>query len=327
LGDQHFDGVTVQPMVDRTGYEIILGSTLDEQFGPIILFGTGGQLVEVFCDRAVALPPLNATLARRLMRQTSIYKALLGTRGLPPADLPSLERTLIGFSDLLIEQPRIKECDINPLLVSPDGVLALDARIVLHPPTARVDDLPRPAIRPYPSNYIRKEVLHDGTNVRLRPIRLEDEPLMVKFHETLSDLSVHKRYCYMMALSHRTEHERLIRVCYNDYDRELAIVAEHRDKETSQKSVLGVARLSRGWGQSVAEFAVIVSDQWQGRGLGKKLVEQLIRIGRQEQICRIVGYILPDNFEMQALCQQMGFTIIRSFDEVTVQLELEGGQA
>ena len=149
-GAEHFQGVTVQPMAKLDGYELIIGSSLDSQFGPVILFGTGGQLVEVFKDRALALPPLNSTLALRMMEQTKILKALKGVRGRKPVDLAALEDLLVRFSQLVVEQPWIKEIDINPLLASPERLLALDARVVVHDPEMPEDKLPASAIRPYP---------------------------------------------------------------------------------------------------------------------------------------------------------------------------------
>src|SRR4051794_10557840 len=153
-GAEHFQGVTVQPMAKLDGYEIIVGSSLDPQFGPVLLFGTGAQLVEVFKDRALGLPPLNTTLARRMMEQTRIITALRGVRGRPPADLAALEQLLVRFSHLVVEQRWIKEIDINPLLAGPERLLALDARVIVHGPDVRQSDLPRPAIRPYPTQYI-----------------------------------------------------------------------------------------------------------------------------------------------------------------------------
>ena len=196
-GPDQFLGVTVQPMVLSHGYELILGSSVDPQFGPVILFGSGGQLVEVYRDLAVALPPLNSTLAQRLMEQTHIFKALKGVRGRPPVDLVALENLLVHFSQLVVEQPRIAEIDLNPLLASSEGLLALDARVLLHDPSLRPDQLPKPAIRPYPSQYVSQFTMKDGAEVTVRPIRPEDEPLMRKFHETLSDRSV-----YMLSLIH-----------------------------------------------------------------------------------------------------------------------------
>src|SRR5581483_9680942 len=203
-----FLGVTVQPMLKADGYELILGSSIDAQFGPVLLFGTGGQLVEVFKDRALALPPLNTTLARRMMEQTKIYQVFKGVRGREPIDVSAVEQLLVHFSQLVVEQPWIKEIDINPLLATPDGLLALDARMVLHGADVREGDLPKPVIRPYPIQYVATWTLKDGTPVIIRPIRPEDEPLLMKFHETLSEESVYLRYLHAMKLSQRVAHER-----------------------------------------------------------------------------------------------------------------------
>ncbi len=208
-GAEHFQGVTVQPMVKLDGYELIIGSSLDPQFGPVLLFGTGGQLVEVFKDRVLGLPPLNTTLARRIMEQTKIITALKGVRGRPPIDLAALEQLLVRFSYLVVEQPGIKECDINPLLASPDRLLALDARVIVHAADVRDGDIPRSAIRPYPTQYITRWTAKDNTQLIIRPIRPEDEPLLVTFHGTLSDRSVLLRYFHVMRLSTRVAHERL----------------------------------------------------------------------------------------------------------------------
>ncbi|MBA2591933.1 MAG: acetate--CoA ligase family protein [Herpetosiphonaceae bacterium] len=210
-GTGAFLGVTVQPMIASHGYELIIGSSIDAQFGPVLLFGAGGQLVEVLEDRALALPQLNTTLARRLMEQTRIFGALKGVRGRVPVDLAALEHVLVRFSQLVIEQPTIKEIDINPLLASPAGLLALDARIVLHPASLSDAEFPRPAIRPYPTQYVMPATRKDGTPVVIRPIRAEDEPLMVTFHQTLSQNSVYLRYFHLLGLDQRVAHERLTR--------------------------------------------------------------------------------------------------------------------
>ena len=208
-GAQHFLGVTVQPMVKLDGYEIIVGSTVDPQFGPVLLFGTGGQLVEVFKDRALALPPLNTTLARRFMEQTKIFQALRGVRGRKAADLDALEELLVRFSQLVVEQPWIREIDINPLLVSADTMLALDARVVVYGPEVKAEDLPRLAIRPYPIQYVKPWTMKDGRESTIRPIRPEDEPLLIKLHQALSERTVYLRYFQPLKLSQRTAHERL----------------------------------------------------------------------------------------------------------------------
>src|ERR1700684_4642670 len=161
-------------MVRAEGYELILGSSVDSQFGPVILFGSGGQLVEVYRDHALALPPLNTTLAQRMMEQTRIFTALKGVRGRKPVDMAELEQLLVRFSQLVLEQPWISEIDINPLLASPERMLALDARVVLYGQEVTADQLPRLAIRPYPIQYVRPWTLKNGTPVVIRPIRPED---------------------------------------------------------------------------------------------------------------------------------------------------------
>jgi len=328
VGAQHFQGVTVQPMVSRDGYELILGSSLDPQFGPVLLFGLGGQLVEVFKDRALALPPLNTTLARRMMEQTRIYTALQGVRGRAPVDLVALEQLLVRFSQLVAEQRWIKEIDINPLLAPPSnqegsGLIALDARIVLHEPTLKESDLPKLSIRPYPTQYIAPWTMKNGTEVMIRPIRPEDEPLLVQFHKTLSEESVYFRYFHLINLSHRVAHERLTRICFIDYDREMALVAERKDPQTRVSEILAVGRLSKIHGTDEAEFALLVSDQYQGLGLGTELLQRLVQVGRQEQIQRINATILFDNHPMQHICEKLGFQLHHSIADSWVNAEIE----
>ncbi|NDJ62608.1 MAG: bifunctional acetate--CoA ligase family protein/GNAT family N-acetyltransferase [Chloroflexi bacterium] len=308
-GAEHFQGVTVQPMVRLDGYELIIGSSIDPQFGPVLLFGTGGSLVEVFKDRALGLPPLNTTLARRMMEQTRIYEALHGVRGRPPVDLAALEMLMVRFSQLVVEQPWIKEIDINPLLASPDQLLALDARVVLHDPTMTADQLPRPAIRPYPIQYVQDWTSKGGTPVKFRPILPEDEPLIARFHETLSERSVFMRYLKEMNLSQRVGHERLSRLSFIDYDREIALVAERRDPQTSDPEIMGVARLTKIGATRQAEFAILVNDRFQHQGLGTELMRRLLQMARDEQMKTLFGNVLDENVEMQQLVQKLGFTL------------------
>ncbi|MDY6940603.1 MAG: bifunctional acetate--CoA ligase family protein/GNAT family N-acetyltransferase [Cyanobacteriota bacterium] len=317
---QDFAGVTVQPMVKLDGYELILGSSIDPQFGPVLLFGTGGQLVEIFKDRALGLPPLNTTLARRMMKRTQIYSALTGVRGRSAVDLAALEQLLVRFSQLVVERPEIREIDINPLLASADGLLALDGRIILHEP--EVDPLPRPAIRPYPSQYVSSWTMSDETPAIVRPIRPEDEPLVVKFHETLSEESVYFRYFHLMKLQARISHDRLTRICFIDYDREIALVAETHDPQTDESEILGICRLSRLAGTREAEFGMLVNDRFQGRGVGTQLLRQLLEVARQEQLTLVRAEILSDNRAMQHLCEKLGFQLARSGCEVMARYEL-----
>jgi len=308
-GAGHFLGVTVQPMVQLDGYELIIGSSIDAQFGPVLLFGAGGQLVEVSKDSALALPPLNSTLARRMMEQTKIYTALKGVRGRPPVDLAGLEDLLVRFSELVTEEPWIKEIDINPLLASPERLLALDARVVLHGREVAEEALPRPAVRPYPAQYVGEWTMKDGTPLTIRPIRPEDEPLVIKFHEKLSERSVYLRYFQPLKLSTRTAHERLTRICFIDYDREMALVAERRDPEGDQPRILGVTRLSKIHGTDSAESAVVILDEAQHLGLGTELVRRSIDVARAEKLKKVISNILPENFEMRAVCQRLGFSM------------------
>ena len=324
---QHFLGVTVQPMVTLEGYELIIGSSIDQQFGPVLLFGSGGQLVEVFRDRALALPPLNTTLARRMMEQTTILKALKGVRGRASVDLAALERLMVQFSQLVAEQRWIKEIDINPLLAAPGagGLLALDARVVLHPPGLPEEQLPRLAIRPYPLRYASPWVSKSGMEVTIRPIRPEDEPLMVKFHTTLSEESVYMRYFHFIQYNQRVAHERLTRLCFIDYDREMALVVERRDPATGEYSILAIGRLSKLRLTAEAEFAILVSDAYQGHGFGVELLRRLVQIGREEKLERIVATILADNVAMQRVSRKIGFKLKRVDSEFQAELDLNAG--
>jgi acetyltransferase len=308
-GADAFEGVTVQPMINWTGYELIVGSSVDAQFGPVLLFGLGGTLVEVIRDRALALPPLTTTLARRLIEQTQVAKALAGVRGRRAVDLAALEQLLVRFSQLVAEIPRIAEIDINPLLASADHLVALDARVVLHPVSVADDALPRPAIRPYPRQYVGEWTARDGTPVTIRPIRPEDEPLMVAFHGTLSEETVYARYFTYLKLSQRTAHERLTRICFTDYDREMPLVAETRDPESGAPRIVAVGRLSKAHGRNEAEFAILVADAWQRQGLGTELLRRLVRIGRDEGLDLIYAEMLGSNAGMRRASEAAGFRI------------------
>ena len=302
-------GVTVQPMVRKPGYELILGSSVDPQFGPVLLFGSGGQLVEVYRDRALALPPLTTTLAQRLMEQTLIYKALEGVRGRRGVDRAALELLLVRFSQLVVEQPRIREIDINPLLASFEGILALDARVVVFGREIKNEDLPRSAVRPYPCQYVSCFTLKDGSQAVIRPIRPEDEPLMVEFHEGLSDRSVRFRFFHAKKLEARIAHDNLLRNCFIDYDREMALVADRAAPLSGKHEILGVARLTKQSSRDEAELGIVVADRWQGMGLGTELVQRLTRFAVEEKIHRVVAHILNDNTAMLHLARHFHFNI------------------
>jgi len=313
-----FQGVTVQPMIDLSdAYELIIGSSPDPQFGPVLLFGTGGTMVEVYKDRELGLPPLTSTLARRMMERTKIYDALKGIRGRDPVNLDSLERLMVRFSFLVAEQHWIKEIDINPLLASSEMILALDARVVLHGLETEEKDLPQLAVRPYPVQYIEPWNLKDGTFVNIRPVRPEDEPLMAVFHAGLSEHSVYMRYFHALQLSQRVAHERLTRICFIDYDREMVLLAVKREPE---RQIVGVGRLSKIYGSDEAEFAILIEDQFQGQGLGTELLRRLVQVAQDEpDIGRVMAYMLPENLGMRRISEKLAFDL--KFEDRMVRAE------
>jgi acetyltransferase len=313
VGPKHFHGVTVQPMIQRCGFEIILGSSVDPQFGPVLLFGGGGTLVEIYKDRELGLPPLNATLARRMMERTRIFQALKGVRGQPPVNLDGLANCLVRFSELVVDLPAIKEIDINPLLVSSEQIITLDARIVVYGLDVPRASLPRPAIRPYPMQYVFHHMLKEGPTVTIRPIRPEDEPLMVQFHRSLSEDAVRHRYLATLSVQHRIAHEQLRRICFNDFDQGIVLVAEFEGK------LIGVARLSKPRVENDAEFSIVICDAWQRKGLGTELLRRLVQVGRAEHVRRITGRMLADNHEMIAVSRKLGFTFD---DELTADTRI-----
>ncbi|MEN6300934.1 MAG: GNAT family N-acetyltransferase, partial [Anaerolineaceae bacterium] len=308
-GTPNFLGVTVQPMAKLEGYELILGSSVDPQFGPVLLFGLGGQLVEVFKDRALGLPPLNAILARRMMEQTRIYKALKGVRGRKAVDLEALETLLVDFSRLVVDHPWIKELDINPLLASPENLLALDARVVIHDANVNDENLPKLAIRPYPTQYVDTWKAKNGWEIIIRPIRPEDEIPLVEFHETLSDRTVYLRYLHPMLLNQRIAHERLARICHTDYDREITLIAEYKDPATDQYKILGAGRLSKLHTMNAARISILISDLCQGVGIGTELLRRVIQVAKDEKLEEIEAVITHDNQVMNHIFTKLGFTI------------------
>ncbi len=295
---EDFLGVTVQKMVKLKGYELIMGSSHDVQFGPILLFGTGGSLVEVFKDTSLSLPPLNSTLAEMMLKETKIYTALEGFRGEKRVDLPQLSEMMVRFSDMILAHPRIKESDINPLIVSHEGITALDARVVLF---SEEEPLIQSAIRPYPYHYSWKKRLKNGEDVQIRPIRPEDEPALVAYHQKLSEESIKQRFLEPVSLEKRVSHERLIGICCNDYDREWALVVE-KDEE-----IIGVARITRLLDEKKARLKMMVLDSYQGQGLGRLLLEKLIFVAKSEGVKEIDAIALAENRAMAKLAKDLGF--------------------
>jgi acetyltransferase len=312
-----FGGVTVQPMVRVKGQELIVGSSVDRQFGPVILFGAGGVLVEVFKDRELALPPLNRTLARRLIERTKISQALKGVRGQKSIDFGALETLLVRFSQLVVDFLDIGEIDINPLLAGPERIVALDARVLLAPADA---PKPRLAITPYPNQLTAPFRLDDGTEVTVRALAPEDEPLIIALHAGHSPHTIRMRFFSMVKTLSR---DSLIRLCHLDYDREMALLAVRQHGE--QPQALGVSRYYLHPETGVAEFAVVVGDPWQGQGLGWHLMQRLIDVARQRGVKRLVGAVLRENAPMLQMVEQLGFTVRPTSEQSVVEAVLELG--
>ncbi|HVZ61575.1 MAG TPA: GNAT family N-acetyltransferase, partial [Terriglobales bacterium] len=320
-GQKSFEGVTVQPVVQSGGIEIILGSSLDAQFGPVLMAGTGGTMAEAISDYSIGLPPLNTTLARRMVESTRIFRVVKAAYGEEGCQL--LEGALVKLSRLVIDNPCIREVDINPLVMSPRQITALDARIVLYDAKIPEDRLPRPAIRPYPAQYTTNFTLRNGTATTVRPIMPHDEPLMVQFHGTLSDHSVYMRYFQVSSLRQRVAHERLARQCFIDYDREMALVAVTFGPEG--RKIVGVGRLIKLHGRNQAEVALLISDKYQRQGLGTQFLKMLTQVGRDENLECITAYMQPVNLSMQALVTKNGFVFEKHPDQDTIIAKLDLG--
>jgi acetyltransferase len=312
-----FAGVTVQPMIRDEGLELIFGSSVDRQFGPVILFGAGGMLVDIFQDRALALPPLNRTLARRLMERTRIARAFLGVRGQKPINTELLETLLVHFSQLIVDWPEIQEIDINPLLAGPEGVIALDARVLLTPPDQPASERPRLAIHPYPNQYTAPFRLKDGTELMVRAISPEDEPLIIELHASHSEHTIRMRF---FSLVKKLTRDSLIRLCHLDYDREIALVAVLRDE--GQSRILGVSRYYLDPEMGTAEFALVVRDSCHRQGLGRHLMKRLIAIARERGISRLEGEVLVENAPMLALTRSLGFSSVGAVDPTVIRVAL-----
>jgi acetyltransferase len=294
------DGVTIQPMRKRPDYELILGARQDRDFGPVILFGMGGILTEVLKDRAIALPPLNRLLAKRLMEKTRVYRLLQGYRDIPPANIPILEEILIRLAQLVTDFPEIQELDINPLFINEKNACAIDARILLRP-----SGKPAPlhlVISPYPDQFEEHTRTSEGVDIFVRPIRPEDAPLLVGLFESLSPRSVYLRFFSPMK---RLPHSMLALFTQIDYDRHIALVALSESK--SKEEMLGVARIIKDRNLKEAEFSVVVGDQWQGKGIGAALLQRCLSIARDQGLEKVTGVVLAENTQMLALGKKMGF--------------------
>ncbi len=301
------EGVTVQQMVSqKNAVEMILGIKKDPVFGTVILAGLGGIAAELFGDKTLGLPPLNERLARYMLQSLKVWPLLQGYRGQPPVNVERLIEVLIRLSYLAADYPEIKELDINPLLVTPQKVIALDARVivdreVLGKPMKPYAHL---ALRPYPEEYVRKTQLKDGAKITLRPIKPEDEPLWMELLGSCSRESIYQRFRYFFQWAN---HEVAMRYCYIDYDREIAIVAEI--EEAGEHKLLGVGRLVADPNLETVEYAVLVVDAWQDRGLGSILTDYCLDIVNRWGIEKIVAQTTSDNPRMISVFRKRDFDI------------------
>lgn len=320
--DAQILGVTVQRMaVAANGVELILGMKRDPVFGPAIMCGFGGVAAEVFQDTALGLPPLNERLARRMLQSLRVWPLLAGHRGRPAVDIERIIEILLRFSYFVAHRPELTEVDINPLLVTPDGALALDARILLDPsprdPNAR--PFSHLAIGPYPEEFVRRVQLPDGAAVLIRPIRPEDEPMWQQLLANSSPETIRLRFGYLFQTP---THQMATRFCFIDYDREMALVAEMNTNGARQ--IVGVGRLIADADHQEAEFATLVGDPWQGRGIGTLLMDACLDLCRRWGIRRVWGETSPDNSRMLGMFERRGFSLDRSVasDVVVVNKEL-----
>lgn len=303
------EGFTVQAMIRRpNAQELIAGIGYDKTFGPVVLFGQGGTAVEVIGDRAVALPPLNGVLAREMIARTRVAKLLAGYRDHPPADMDAVAGTLIKVAELLADLPQIAELDINPLLADEHGVIALDARIVVH--EARVEGTGRFAIKPYPSDLVKTLELTDGSSVVLRPIRPEDEPGLVDVVHRSDPQDVRMRF---LGSVKDFPHLMAARLSQIDYDREMAFVAQEAGGD-----ICGVVRIIADPDNEEAEYAIMVRTDMKGKGLGYQLMREILSHAVKRGLGRVFGDVMRENGPMLRLCEDLGFKVTPGSEDPSV---------
>ncbi|MGD8769948.1 MAG: bifunctional acetate--CoA ligase family protein/GNAT family N-acetyltransferase [Desulfobacterales bacterium] len=310
-------GVTLQSMIRQPDYEILMGSKQDENFGPVILFGMGGIFTEALQDRAIGLPPLNVLLARQLMENTKIYSLLKGYRNRLPADMELVEEMILRLSQLVVDFPEIVELDMNPVMVREGKPWVVDARVILTS-TKRPYPL-HLVISPYPSELESREVTSDGLPIFVRPIRPEDAPLLINLFDTLSPTSIYYRFFgHLKSLPHSM----LVRFTQVDYDREIDLVAVD-DGDKNEERMLGVSRVFTDPDGKRAEFAILVGDPWQGKGVGARLLEISLGIAKNRGIETVWGTVLQENQGMLALGRKLGFKISKSAEPGEMELTID----
>jgi acetyltransferase len=309
--DASLDGFVVQPMARRSGaIELIVGVATDRVFGPVLLFGRGGTAVKVIGDCAIGFPPLNMNLARELVSRTRVSRRLEGYRGRAPADREAICLALVQLSQLVVDLSEVVDVDVNPLLAYQSGVLALDARMRI----ARATGPERLAIRPYPSELEETIAQRDGGSLVMRPIRPEDEPAHSRFFQHLAPEDLYLRF---FSAVRKAPHSQLARFTQIDYDREMAFIAYAPDR---QDETLGVVRAVADPDNKQAEFAIIVRSDVKGQGLGRALLEKMIRYCRGRGTGELMGQVLTENTAMLSLARKLGFE--SQFDREAGNLEI-----
>ncbi len=321
MPEVRIDGVTVQEMIaTKDAVELIFGIKKDSVFGTVLMVGMGGIAAELFSDKALGLPPLNESLARQMLESLKIYPLLKGYRGSPAKNIDKLIQVLIRLSYLAADYPEIQELDINPLLVTPEDVIALDARIVIDQSLLGKEIHPYAhlALHPYPEKYVKSVKLHDGTKVVLRAIKPEDEPLWLEMIGNCSKESLYSRFRYFF---HWQSHEAATRYCYIDYDREIAIVVEKT--ENDKKELLGVGRLVADPDHETAEYAILIVDAWQQKDLGNILTDYCMEIASSWKLKRFVAQTTTDNKRMITVFRKRGFEVTVNSTDSTVDVKKE----
>jgi acetyltransferase len=319
--DARLNGVVIEPMWrGRNGRELMIGVVRDEVFGPAVSFGLGGTLVEVMRDRGIALPPLNEFLARRLIQHTKAAKLLESTRGAPAVDSDALVKMLLRVSEMATELPEIVEMDMNPVIASPDGVVAVDARIVVEPYNEAARPFDHMAIHPYPRDLVQRGEMSDGSSLVIRPIRPEDAIMEREFVNGLSERSRYLRFMYALQ---EISPETLSRFTQIDYDREMALIAVAGPKD--EEKIVGVARYYTLPDPKDCEFAIVVADDWQHRGIARRLMAALVEAARDGRHTRMIGTVLKENQRMLKFVKSLGFEVETSSEDpqlMAVSLDL-----
>ncbi len=305
------DGVTVEQMYRSAhGRELMIGIIRDPVFGPVISFGSGGTSVEVMGDSAISLPPLNHRLAVDLINRTKVSKLLGAFRNMPPVDMEQLINVLRGVSAMACELPWIQEMDINPLIIDENGIAAVDARIVVDYPKPSTDPYNHLAIHPYPAHLAKTIQLNDGTDIVIRPIRPEDAEIEAQFIRALSPEA--KYFRFMNSLQELSQ-EMLVRFTQIDYHNEMALIAVKQNGKNEEQ--IGVARYTTNLDKTSCEFALVVSDKWQSRGIAHHLMQNLMEVARDRDLERMEGQILSNNTKMLELVSSLNFQIENDPDD------------